>query len=875
MPCKAIEHGPSFPAMSSLVTESNARDGSTPSNSEKSFISAESENSGNTSSSQGGSRIGQSAPRPSSPYKSITPANFTSYQPSVNGVSGITSKQQLDLSPTSKILPPPLTPGGSYFAQQPGASGAKPQSPLNRRPPASRSSHGIETSSGPPPALSTQRSYNADSPWRNSPSFDPRVAPPPLSQRPTTSPSIDTIVKQTYRAANEDSNSSPSNARVARSKSLTDDRTDSTMAGRYKYGRFEEEEDQNSALRMNGNYWEGSRKTKNEDGQDQSFSSNEDLFLNLAKADSVVDEGSELSARRERRRSHIGNSGLPQARTSRPSSSGRPSTSGASFAGQQVSPKQNHHYKSSFDSAFHGSTEKGSFASLRDAASGNRPYAASAHPLDQRFGTRNARTSFGVPPRDGLSQEGSPDLPSTYDRRRSLRETSPGVGTRSYKQSNLSHAKNGNYGSSPFPVQSTPVHGQEAALVTSHAAGTESTVSTTAPSTVWDELDDLKSRLRKLELSGILPKSSNVAMSNALNDRPPTATTTMTAMSSSPKRRQVENISPEASTMKSPGNTNIHPLLHSALAKAKPTVNANLYRALEATASDALTLAAMTGSAGSQEASQTASVAGPTGGIDRQLRRKADSMCRSLTEFCIALAEEPPEPELPNGRSRPGSNDSPSTAQRTEADPRLLRGASIEPEVRTSSRVMSRLEARRTSILGSSPLYGRRESTPEVSTPTQTVTPMGSRIDRTSTVTLRSRAKKEPEEPICNDRPPSRAATEIGKLRPSPQSRMSREYTSQHPMPNNSERSPSVLSSLPHRKSYFSQVSTSPLTPVVQPGNRRYLERSTPPSSADSARLAEARQRRIASLGQHTSAGQSRIGISAGRLRQSERLQQR
>ena len=864
--------------MSSRVTESNVREGSTPSDSEKSFVSAESENSGNTSSSQGGSRIGQSAPRPSSPHKSIAPANFTSYQSSVNGVSGITSKQQLDLSPTSQILPPPLTPGGSYFAQQPGASGAKPQSPLNRRPPASRSSHGIETSSGPPPALSTQRSYNADSPWRNSLSFDPRVAPPPLSQRPFTSPSIDTIVKQTYQAANEDSDSSPSNARVARSKSLTDDRTDPTMAGRYKYGRFEEEEDQDSTLRMNGNNWEGSRKTKNEDGQDQSFSSNEDLFLNLAKADSVVDEGLELSARRERRRSHIGNSGLPQARTSRPSSSSRPSTSGASFAGQQDSAKQNHHYKSSFDSAFHRSTEKDSLASLRDAASGNRPYAASAHPLDQRFRTRNARTSFGTPPRDGLSQEGSPDLASSYDRRRSLRDTSPGVGSRSYKQSNLSYAVNGNYGSSSFPVQSTPVHGQEAALVTPHAAGTESTVSTTAPSTVWDELDDLKSRLRKLELTGILPKSSNAAMSNALNDRPPTATTTMTTMSSSPKRRQVENISPEASTVKSPGNTNIHPLLHSALAKAKPTVNANLYRALEATALDALTLAAMTGSAGSQEASQTASVVGPAGGIDRQLRRKADSMCRSLTELCIALAEEPPEPELPNARSRPGSNDSPSTAQRTEAalpDPRLLRGASIEPEARASSRVMSRLEARRTSILGSSPLYGRRESTPEVSTPTQTVTPLGSRIDRTSTVTLRSRAKKEPGETTNNDRPPSRAATEIGQLRPSPQSRISREYTSQHPMPNNSERSPSVQSSLPQRKSYFSQVSTSPLTPIVQPGNRRYLERSTPPSSADSARLAEARQRRIASLGQHTSAGQSRIGISTGRLRQSEGVQQR
>ena len=870
-----IKLGPSDPAMPSRVTESNARGGSTPSDSEKSFVSAESVNSGNTSSSKGGSRIGQSAQRPSSPHKAVAPANFTPSKLSANGVSGITNKQQLDLSPTSKTLLPPLTPGGSYFAQQPGASGSKPQSPLNRRPPASRSSHGIETSSGPPPALSTQRSYNADSPWRNSPPFDPRGIPPPRSQRPPTTPSIDSIVKTIGQPSNEDSDSSPSIARVARSKSLTDDRTDPTMAGRYKHGRFEEEEDQDSTLRVNGNTWEGRRKTRNVDGQDQSFSSNEDLFLNLAKADSVVDEGSELSARRERRRSHIGNSSLPQTR---PSSSGRPSTSGTSHAGQQVSPKQNHHYKSSFDSAFHRSTEKNSLTSLRDGTSGNRLYAASAHPLDQRFRTRHARASFGTPPRDGNSQEGSPDLPSSYSRRRSLRETSPGLGARSYKQSNLSYATNGDYGSSPFPAQATPTHGQETAFGRTHAAGTESTVSTTAPSTVWDELDDLKSRLRKLELTGILPKSSNAAMSNALNDRPPTATTTMTTMSSSPKRHQLDNISPEASTVKSPGNTNIHSLLHAALAKAKPTVNANIYKALEATASDALTLAAMTGSVGSQEVSQTASVVGPASGIDRQLRRKADSMCRSLTELCIALAEQSPDPEIPSARSRPGSKDSPSTGQRTEVtlpDPRLLRGSSNEPEARASSRVMSRLEARRTSLLGSSPLYSRRESTPEASTPTQTVTPLASRLDRSSTITLRSRAKEEEAEATSNERAPSRATTEIGQLRPSPQSRISREYTSQHPMPKSSDRSPSVQSSLPQRKSYFSQVSTSPLTPNVQPGNRRYLDRSTPPSSTDSARLAEARQRRIASLGQHTSAGQTRIGISTGRLRQSEGVQQR
>ena len=865
--------------MPARVIGSNARETSTPSDSEKSFVSAESDN----TSSKGSFSLGQSAPPSSSllpSTKSSAPTNFTASKSSANGVSSFASGQQLDLSPTSKALPAPtLTPGGSYFAQQPGASGVEPRSPLTRRPPASRSSHGIETSSGPPPALSTQRSYNADSPWRITPSTKTKIARPTLSQRPSTSASIDSIVKQAHQTTNEDSDSSPSVARVARSKSLTHDGIGTAMAGRHNRTRSEDEEDQNSTIRMSGTNWNADMKSTEEGLQDKPYSSNEDLFLNLARAESVVDDASETSTRRERRRSHIGTSSFPQARTSRPSSSGRPSTSGASFAGQQVFPKQIHHHNSSFDSAFQHSAEKGSLGSLRDVTSGNKSYAASAHPLDQRFRTRNARTSFGTHPPDGYSQEGSPDITTNYGRRRSLRETSPGVGPRSYKQSNLSYTTNGNYSSSPFPDRSSQAHGQGAASGIPLAAGTESTVSTTAPSTVWDELDELKSRLRKLELTGALPNSSNAAMSNALNERPPTATTTMTTMSSSPKHRKTDHISSEPSTTFDPGLTNIHPLLHSALAKAKPAINAKLYRALEATATDALKLASMTGSSsGSQEASQTASVVGPASGIDRQLRRKADNMCRSLTELCIALAEELPEAELPNGKPRPGSNDGPTTAQRSNGtlpDPRLLRGASLEPEARASSRVMSRLEARRTSLLSYSPLYGRRESTQEGASPTQTVTPVTSRLDRTSTVTLRSRAKEEEEGVADNKRPSSRATTEIGQLRPSPQTRISREYTSQHPMPKSSDRSPSVQSSLPPRKSYFSQVSTSPLTPTVQPGNRRYLDRSTPPSSADSARLTEARQRRIASLGQHTSAGQSRIGISTGRLRQSEGLQQR
>ena len=78
-------------------------------------------------------------------------------------------KSQSTIPHTSPIkIQTPLhsSSGASYFASQPGASGLEARSPANKRPPASRSSHGVETSNGPPPALSTQRSHSNDSAWR-------------------------------------------------------------------------------------------------------------------------------------------------------------------------------------------------------------------------------------------------------------------------------------------------------------------------------------------------------------------------------------------------------------------------------------------------------------------------------------------------------------------------------------------------------------------------------------------------------------------------------------------------------------------------------------------------------------------------------------
>ena len=856
--------------MPSRVVQNYPREESPPSDGERSFVSAASEN---TSTLSKDPSIGQSAavalPSPAR-HSAIAPAKLTSLATphATNNNSDISPGLQA-CSPSSSTPPTPLALQlGSYFAPQPGASGSEARSSQNRRPPrppASRSSHGIETFSGPPPALSTRRSYNAESPWRSSAPSDPRAIHPPMIH----SASIDSIVRQTHHIANAQIESKTSEGgRSARPRtSSIVERGTTAMDLRHEV-QSGSEEDRDSTLRINGYKTSNGRHNRKESGQQKSQSPHEDLFLNLARADSEINDEVEPSNRSERRPSRNRGSSLQQPREYRPLSSHRPSTSVGGF-GQRASPTQLNNYESSVTSSFHRSPEKNSLSSVRESKI--RSYPASAHPLEQRYRSNNSRILAGGSMQDGLAQDRSPELSLGNGRRRSIRESSSGVGGLGYKQSNLSYTPNGDFGSSYFSGHQYQGGEADEDPRTPHAEGTESTVSTTAPSTVWDELEDMKSRIRKLEITGKIPASSSAAMSNTI--RPPTATTTMTTNSLSPKHRHMKSVSPEASTVKTPEVANVHPLLHAALAKTRPVINTTIYKALEATVSDALTLAAMAGSASAQGVSPSAaSTAGTSGGIDRQLRRKADNMSRSLTELCIALAEETSETEPPAGTVRPSSKDANAAAQQNEPALQALRSfraTSGEPEFRSSSRVMSRLEARRTSLaLGSSPL-SRRESPQETPTPTQAVPPASSRLDRTSSVILRSHASEDHAD-TSSRRPLSRATTEIGQMRPSPQTRTSREYTSQHPMPNHPQRSPSLQSSLPTRKSYFPLTSQSPLVPHVQPENRRYLDRSTPPSSADSNRLAEARQRRIASLGQHASAGQSRIGIASGRLGQAE-----
>lgn len=312
--------------------------------------------------------------------------------------------------------------------------------------------------------------------------------------------------------------------------------------------------------------------------------------------------------------------------------------------------------------------------------------------------------------------------------------------------------------------------------------------------TVWDELDDLKSRIKKLELTGKLPPtSSSAAVSGGSSDRPRTATTAPTTIDSSPKQgRKQEAPTPHAmtppaqpETPNTPAGTtaaNIHPLLHDALAKAKPLLNSTLFRSLEATATDALQLAAMTGSAGPQ--GTTFSAASIINGVtvsDRHVRRKADNMCRNLTDLCLALCEG--KHEAPSVFSSP-STMSPAL-QRSPSLRYTRSGLGSASTVRPASR----LEARRSSILGAPPstasdisprgsvgdLSGYEgELSPPQQQQQQHYLQAPTRTSRASSTRLRSSrlqnrddiSGNEDEDPTI--RPLSRAMTDAGSFRTRP-----------------------------------------------------------------------------------------------------------
>ncbi|KAK3692357.1 hypothetical protein B0T22DRAFT_11249 [Podospora appendiculata] len=425
--------------------------------------------------------------------------------------------------------------------------------------------------------------------------------------------------------------------------------------------------------------------------------------------------------------------------------------------------------------------------------------------------------------------------------------------------------------------------------------GTESSNSTAAPSTVWDELDDLKSRINRLELTGKMPSTSGAAMSRASDDRPPTATTNATTMSASPKRgsgngaAQAEVISTTSSQREA------HPILLSALSKTKGLVSPEVFSAIEAAATDAMALSSMVGAPGQPgPISSGASTVGGGGSItDRQLRRKADSICRNLTELCIALADDLGQMKPPQlvVEEEPAS---PITMNFTGGAPRrrpTLLEESLSPKSNLSPRAPTSLEQRRFTMLAGTTLPSPRFATLPATTvefsgagrksslllartrragaeePEEqagrksslllrtrragTEEPDDYRGGRKTSLLLRTRTQINEEEDESRFRVPSRAITEVNGLRPAP-----REFSSQTPT-SSADNSPLASSALPRRRLVPSSLNprlVAPSTPTTPMSGRGFhIERPSPEQHETSSmvdKLVEEKSQRQLSLSQ-------------------------
>ncbi|KAL7627015.1 hypothetical protein AAE478_003791 [Parahypoxylon ruwenzoriense] len=496
-------------------------------------------------------------------------------------------------------------------------------------------------------------------------------------------------------------------------------------------------------------------------------------------------------------------------------------------------------------------------------------------PLEEMKSKANSATLRASPltPRSLAFPDASLDQGSAYGRRRQMSiDNGASIPSRmsSLKQSNVNYSHPRSYNSSPLvpkpmesqrndPQQGDANHGVE---------GTDSTTSTAAPSTVWDELDDLKSRIHRLELTGKLPPTSGAAMSRASDERPPTAHTNATTLSASPKRGSGSAIqgSDTNGTQK-----DSHPLLHSALLKSKGFISAEAFEALETAANDALTLSSMMGTAGQPGpiSSGASSIGSGTTITDRQLRRKADSICRSLTELCLALSEGAPQ-------VKPQQVTAPVLENPPMASPTITKFPGVSTQrrpsladrslsVATSPRSLPRYEERRNSTIVSNAVPTPRYSSNAL--PTAQIDVASSAGRKTSMLISRlrrvgsedpeegrksslfrtRRATTEEPEDMSNRKPilvrerrgtleneddearfraPSRAITEVQGLRSG-----TREYASHLPAPQSREPDTLASSALPRRR-LASALNTRLVIPATTSGiatpSRRYFDRSTP-----------------------------------------------
>jgi hypothetical protein len=187
--------------------------------------------------------------------------------------------------PASESLP--ATPATPLLRVPSNASTTDSRSPSQRRAPASHSSYGVETSNGPPPSFTTQRTLSQDRLWK--PSGPEKSSVP---QNPNSNMSLEETLTASIKLneAMKDSESNPNQEDMDSTLTPTqsddghDDRQDADM-------------EPDSAMQSRQTFYDGEDDTirgldapSADEGSKNSGSDDrrsEDLFLNIAQTDSA------------------------------------------------------------------------------------------------------------------------------------------------------------------------------------------------------------------------------------------------------------------------------------------------------------------------------------------------------------------------------------------------------------------------------------------------------------------------------------------------------------------------------------------------------------------------------------------------------------
>ncbi|QLI66097.1 uncharacterized protein G6M90_00g013770 [Metarhizium brunneum] len=791
---------------------------------------------------------------PSSPF-AVSPSATSPPRPAVHSRASSYHASPQPATSSSSDSPPaqPKRPascpesGPDHADQTTSPSSLSPTGttkPLSWRGPASRSSNGVSTSDGPPPSLNTQRLHGVEAVAQTT------AQPQPLPETPRTKSTQGQrellLLNRLSGSSSSDDNRYPSPQRPPVSYRPTQKRHSIQPAtltpGRVPPIRSFRSSDSRKSLTQDMNPMSRPHDlgelyaTSPEEQSPHSFEGRHaqgGVSLNDGESGRQDDGGDVFLriARDEQMRRLRGDENLDDAQSSvsgiRRSSHRRPlSTVVPSYHHQASPPRHRRRLSDQQDRPrpLHLEDDQGSEISRTTTfRSLLREKAASVHPGEEIPRTRSGGANLRPSPLSARSTVGydNSQEASIYARRRaSITDSNSTVGrTPGYRPSGLIQARN--HGSSPL-ARTIDLQNKTATEAPHGLEGTESTASTTAPSTVWDELDDLKSRINRLELTGKLPSTSGAAVSRMSEERPATATTTVTTLSGSPKRQVNGQIAEVSSTTSS--QREAHPILHEALVKSRPYLSLEVYQALQSAANDAMALSSMMGTPALGEAVGPANIAGPA------------------SPPALAQHDGPATPTAPKSYS-------------SLPTPRRVAEHGI-PKSISSPRPLSKFEERRSSILNGTALptpraTGSAPTTPIEGNSQRRSSLMISRTRRAGTeepevarspTMLRSRraGTEEPEEgrqtsflrnrrgTVGDDggegrfRPPSRADTDVNMLRDP-----GREYPSDSPSiaPDSISQIPSAL---PRRRFlstsvYSSRPAGSQGSNIASP--RRYNDR--------------------------------------------------